>query len=76
MVKTPDTPQPGHRTVVTNTGPSWEVKVPSHHQSMIYGSPLLSRNYRLDHWGSMFRYVAGIIFDSEHQCLPNNVLRI
>ena len=46
LVETPDTPHP---TLVTNTGISWEVKVPVHHRQMIYGGPMLSRIYRLDH---------------------------
>ena len=66
LLETPDTPQP---TVVTNTGISWEVKVPEHHQQMIYGGPLMSRNYRLDHylchWGGSEHMLDGQEMDGE-----------
>ena len=35
--------------MVSNNGLSWEMKVPTHHQLMIYDGPLMSRNSRMDH---------------------------
>jgi carbonic anhydrase len=67
-VETPDDLQP---TVVFNNGHSWEVKVPTHHQLMIYGGPLMSRNYRLDHytahWGGSEHVVDSQQMDGELQ---------
>merc|ERR1719500_87305 len=74
LAETPNTPQP---TVVTNTGITWEVKVPSHHQQMIYGGPLLSKNYRLDqyhaHWGRSEHTVDEEEMDGELQLVHHHI---
>ena len=66
LVETPDTPQ---HTIVANTGITWEVKVPVHHQQMIYGGPLMSSNYRLSHynchWGGSEHMLDGQKMDGE-----------
>jgi len=66
VVETPDTPQP---TVVSNTGKTWEVKVPSHHQMMIYDGPFHAKEYRLvqfhAHWGGTEHLLDGQQMDGE-----------
>jgi len=54
---------------VTNTGLSWEVKEPTNHQQSIYGGPLMTGNYILDHfdahWGGSEHSIDGEEQDGE-----------
>jgi len=66
MQETLGTPQP---TVVADTGKSWKFDIPTHHQDMIYGGPLKSKNYRLKqfhaHWGDSEHLIDGQQMDGE-----------
>ena len=66
MQETLDTPQ---STVVADTGKSWKFDIPTHHQDMIYGGPLKSKNYRLKqfhaHWGGSEHLIDGQQMDGE-----------
>ena len=51
QMETPDIPQP---TVFFNNCLSLEVMVLTTHQLMIYSNPLMSRNYRVDHYSGQW----------------------